>query len=160
MEPHYDILEYILKWLIPFVCAGAFTLIVVPQWNKFKKGNAAVAQEDWNSHASTIYEQIDLLKQKDKMLEDKIDYIQNDLMVKLQADISIIKESMKQNQLRDLIVDGKHYLAHGEITIDQLTNYNDRFQVYKSLGGNGHADIWVKKVRELPIKDANELDLE
>nr|DAF58839.1 MAG TPA: hypothetical protein [Siphoviridae sp. ctxMM9] len=34
---------------------------------------------------------------------------------------------MKQNTLRDLIVDGKHYLAHGEITIDQLTNYNDRF---------------------------------
>lgn len=160
MEPHYDIIEYILKWLIPFVCAGVFTLVVVPQWNKFKKGNDIVEQANWDNHASAIQEQIDLLKEKDKMLEDKINYIQNDLMVKLQADITVIKESMKQNQLRDLIVDGKRYLSHGEITIDQLTNYNERFQVYKSLGGNGHADMWVKKVRELPIRDASELDLE
>lgn len=42
-------------------------------------------------------------------------------------------------------------MRRGKITIDQLTDYNERYSTYKALGGNGHADIWVSKIRELNI---------
>ncbi len=146
-----QIFDYFLKWFIPFLCAGIFSAIVLPIWNKFKKGNSLAEQEEWDSHSSSIQAQIDTLKAETQILSKRIDFLQKDVIEKIDENTKGIREAMLQQQLRSLIVDGKAYLKRGRITVDQLTDYNDRYKTYKTLGGNGHADIWVAKTRQLDI---------
>lgn len=84
-------------------------------------------------------------------MSKRIDFLQKDVIEKIDENTKGIRTAMLQQQLRGLIIDGKSYLKRGKITIDQLTDYNERYSTYKALGGNGHADIWVSKIRELDI---------
>ena len=150
----YDLLEYFLKWLVPFLCAGTFTAIVVPIWNRYKNGRKAELQQDWNECAKktlddikTIHEE---LRKKDQQLEGKIDANHTLLLQKLEENTAGIRQAILQSHLRELIIDGKMYIKQHYITLEQLADYNERYLVYKSLGGNGHVDPWIKKIRELP----------
>lgn len=54
------------------------------------------------------------------------------------------------------------YLRHGYIALEQLADYEERFLTYKALGGNGHVDPWIEKIRQLPNtppEHATETDL-
>ena len=50
------------------------------------------------------------------------------------------------------------YIKNRYITLEQLADYNERFLTYKSLGGNGHVDPWIKKIRELPNEPPEDLN--
>ena len=89
-------------------------------------------------------------KQKDVELEQKIINVQTTLLQKLEENTAGIRQAILQSHLRELIIDGKMYLKQGYITLDQLADYNERVLTYKSLGGNGHADPWITKIRNLP----------
>lgn len=162
MPVEQQIFDYFLKWLIPFLCAGLFSLIVIPFWNKYKKGKDLSDQGEWDKHAKSIQRQIDNLQAEMQLLQKRVDFLQKDVIEKIDENTKGIREAMIQQQLRALIIDGKTYLRHNKITIDQLTDYNDRYATYKRLGGNGHADIWVQKIRELQVvqslNDAEALD--
>lgn len=158
MPLEQQVFDYFLKWLIPFVCAGLFTLIIVPFWNKYKKGKAVTDQSEWDEHSKSIQRQIDNLHAETQLLSKRLDFLQKDVIEKIDENTKGIREAMIQQQLRGLIIDGKTYLRHQKITIDQLADYNDRFATYKRLGGNGHADVWVQKIRELPVVQSLEYD--
>ena len=146
-----QIFDYFLKWFIPFLCAGLFSAIFIPLRNKLKKGQEVTDQTEWDNHAQAIQQQIDNLKNETQLLSKRIDFLQKDVIEKIDENTKGIRVAMLQQQLRGLIIDGKSYLRRGKITIDQLTDYNERYSTYKALGGNGHADIWVSKIRELNI---------
>jgi hypothetical protein len=154
MNGEYDLLEYALKWLVPFVCAGLFTLLIVPLWNRYKVGKHAELQKEWNECATGMKQDIETFKEeskkKDSQLEKKIDLVQTTLLTKIEENTAGIRQAILQSHLRELIIDGKMYLKQGYIGLEQLADYNERFLVYKSLGGNGHVDPWIKKIRELP----------
>ena len=166
-----QVFDYFLKWFIPFLCAGLFSAIFIPLRNKLKKGQEVTDQTEWDNHAQAIQQQIDNLKNETQLLSKRIDFLQNNKSLFTNDDFAVLKigqskkedvmkidentkgirVAMLQQQLRGLIIDGKSYLRRGKITIDQLTDYNERYSTYKALGGNGHADIWVSKIRELNI---------
>ena len=146
-----QVFDYFLKWFIPFLCAGLFSAIFIPLRNKLKKGQEVTDQTEWDNHAQAIQQQIDNLKNETQLLSKRIDFLQKDVIEKIDENTKGIRVAMLQQQLRGLIIDGKSYLRRGKITIDQLTDYNERYSTYKALGGNGHADIWVSKIRELNI---------
>lgn len=150
----YDLFDYFLKWLIPFLCSGLFAAIVIPVWNRYKHGRDAELKEKWNHYATEMKTDIDKFKvdskQKDVELEQKIVNVQTTLLQKLEENTAGIRQAILQSHLRELIIDGKMYLKQGYITLDQLADYNERVLTYKSLGGNGHADPWITKIRNLP----------
>lgn len=150
----YDLFEYFLKWFIPFLCSGLFAAIVIPVWNRYKHGRDAELKDKWNHYATEMKNDIDAFKvatkQKDVELEQKIVNVQTTLLQKIEENTAGIRQAILQSHLRELIIDGKMYLKQGYITLDQLADYNERVLTYKSLGGNGHADPWITKIRNLP----------
>lgn len=147
------IFEYVLKWFIPFACAGLFSLIIIPLWNRYKNGRHAELQEEWNKCAAGMKADVANIKahseENDKKLEDKIDQ-NNQILAEIKANTDLLRSAMLQSHLRELIIDGKTYLHQKYVTLEQLADYNDRFAIYKSLGGNGHATAWVEKINNLP----------
>lgn len=167
----YDLFEYFLKWLIPFLCAGVFSLFIVPFWNKYKTGEKAALQQKWDEcatdfkaevssfEASVSKEESRLSKEikelklasdaQDKAIEERLLKVQELLLQKIDESTRGVREAVLQSHLRDLLADGKIYIEQGFVTLEQLADYEDRYQIYKSLGGNGHMDPWIKKVRSL-----------
>lgn len=168
---HYDLFEYFLKWLIPFLCAGAFTSFIIPFWNKYKIGQKAALQQKWDEcaqefktemasfEANTSKEESRLSRElkelkklsddRDAAIESRLIEIQEQLIEKIDDSTRGVREAVLQSHLRDLLADGKIYIERGYITLEQLTDYENRYQIYKSLGGNGHMDPWIAKIREL-----------
>ena len=100
------------------------------------------------------------MQAKEDKLEKKIDYLQDNVLNKIEENTRGIRKAILSSHLRELIVDGKEYLKQRYITPEQLADYNERFVTYKDLGGNGHVDPWIIKIRELPIKTQAEIELE
>lgn len=151
-----NILEYVVKWAVPFCCAGAFSLLVTPLVKTFKSGKKVQDQEEWDAHLAESKVIQDMQAKEDK-LEKKIDYLQDNVLNKIEENTRGIRKAILSSHLRELIVDGKQYLQQHYITPEQLADYNERFVTYKDLGGNGHVDPWIIKIRELPIKTLAEV---
>lgn len=150
----YDLFDYFLKWLIPFVCSGLFAAIVIPMWNRYKHGRDAELKDKWNVYAQETKNDIEAFKieskKKDVELEKKIVDVQTALLDKIEQNTAGIRQAILQSHLRELIIDGKMYLKNEYITLEQLADYEERFLTYKTLGGNGHVDPWIAKIRQLP----------
>lgn len=127
----YDLLDYFLKWLIPFICAGVFGAIIVPIWNRYKRGRKAEQQAQWDTYAQTTKNDLDAFKnesrQKDIELEQRITTVQTTLLEKIEQNTAGIRQAILQSHLRELIIDGKVYLQRQYITLEQLADYEDRF---------------------------------
>lgn len=150
----YDLFDYFLKWLIPFACSGLFAAIIIPVWNRYKFGRDAELKDKWNVYAQETKNDIEAFKneskKKDIELERKILDVQTTLIDKIEQNTAGIRQAILQSHLRELIIDGKMYLKNEYITLEQLADYEERFLTYKSLGGNGHVDPWIAKIRQLP----------
>lgn len=154
-----NILEYVIKWAVPFCCAGAFSLLVTPLVKTFKSGKKVQDQEELEAHLAES-KVIQNMQAKEERLESKIDYLQDNVLNKIEENTRGIRKAILSSHLRELIVDGKSYLKQHYITPEQLADYNERFVTYKDLGGNGHVDPWIVKIRELPIKTLAEIEVE
>lgn len=158
----YDLLDYFLKWLIPFVCAGLFGVVIAPIWHRYKTGRNTESKQQWDSYAVDMKTKIEGIKkeseEKDALLETKIIEVQTTLLQKIEENTAGIRQAILQSHLRELIIDGKMYIKNKYITLEQLADYNERFLTYKSLGGNGHVDPWIKKIRELPNEPPEDLN--
>ena len=150
----YDLFDYFLKWFIPFVCSGLFAAIIIPVWNRYKNGRDAELKDKWNAYAQETKNDLETFKieskKKDVELEKKIVDVQTALLDKIEQNTAGIRQAILQSHLRELIIDGKMYLKNEYITLDQLADYEERFLTYKTLGGNGHVDPWIAKIRQLP----------
>ena len=123
-------------------------------WNRYKVGKHAELQREWNECATGMKQDIETFKEeskkKDSQLEKKIDLVQTTLLTKIEENTAGIRQAILQSHLRELIIDGKMYLKQEYITLEQLADYEERYLTYKSLGGNGHVDPWIAKIRQLP----------
>lgn len=173
------ILEKVVSWAIPVICAAVVAKAAIP-WNKAKtaqeRGQELIDQEHWDSCSTKLVERIEALEQTHS--HDKTDVYEavrqlqsHDTVVdgKLQEILDVLKAnavasegSLKamdakntaafiQIYQRDLIVDGKTYIENKCITPQQLSNYEKRYRQYKDWGGNGDVELWIKKIRELPV---------
>ena len=91
------------------------------------------------------------------MLTSQTVKLSKNVLNKIEENTRGIRKAILSSHLRELIVDGKNYLQQHYITPEQLADYNERFVTYKDLGGNGHVDPWIIKIRELPIKTLAEV---
>lgn len=173
------IIEKVVSWAIPLICTAIVAKIAIPL-NKAKtaqeRGQELIDQEHWDAHSQKIVERIETLENThandkhavydavrqlqmhDDLVDDKLQEILDVLKANAIASEGSFKAMDAKNTAafiqiyqRDLIVDGKTYIENKCITPQQLSNYEKRYRQYKDWGGNGDVELWIKKIRELPI---------
>lgn len=173
------VLEKVLSWAIPVICAGVMAWALAPL-KKAKKaqerGQELIDQETWDNRSKGLVERIEKLEnhhdQDVSHLEQEATDLKThdaDIDSKLAEILSLLKNNAQMSKerfdamdekntaaflqiyQRDLIVDGKTYINYKRITPQQLANYEKRYKQYKDWGGNGDVEPWIKKIRELPI---------
>lgn len=153
------IIKEVIGWAIPVILTGAVAVYLAPLRNALKKGKDVESQEEWDNHSEALRGRVETLEKHDKEYMKKLD----DLIVLVgenQKEVTRhFEEFDKKNTQafiqiyqRDLIVDGKEYIAAKKITPMQLANYEKRFKQYKAWGGNGDVDPWIAKIRQLPVE--------
>lgn len=173
------VLEKVISWGIPVLCTAILARIAGPvkkAQEAQSKGQAVMDQEDWDEKATElraevakikethtfdkaeIIAKIDDLKAHDEEFKETLNQILLTLQENHQRDNARLDDIDAKNTAafvqiyqRDLIVDGKNYIRHERITPQQLANYEKRYAQYKAWGGNGDVEIWIKKIRSLPI---------
>lgn len=165
----------VLKWLVPFVCAGivAFiTYLLAKPKILLKKGSEAQRLEDWNTLASKSQMSKDMACCKEKLSAIEQDSKASDAQIlnaltslelsvgtinsKLdtqQKEIDHMREGVLDAHLQNLIETCKTYIARGYVTPLEFDHYNTRLEVYYKLGGNGHMDNWNKLMMQLPKRE-------
>lgn len=163
-----EILGYILKWFVPFACAGLFSLLIKPIVKDWSKGRQTRQQQQWNENAITMQEAInkcceeniqltELVAQvrqesqtQDAQIEQHLQETKQQLTEIIKENTSGVREALLTTHLYNLIRDSKLYIEQGWISVDDWQDYVTRYDTYIKLGGNGHMDNWYPKVKDLP----------
>lgn len=169
------VLETAIKWLIPVLCVAIVGLITAHFVKPFKKGNAAAKQEEWDAlfdastHPKTMGDaEWQSVKQSlfevsagaDKEILEKIDKLstsieeQNKVNTayheRVDKSIDLIQQGVQDAHLQNLICTCQTYIRRGYITTAEFETYQQRYKLYKDLGGNGHMEPWNAKICALP----------
>lgn len=80
------------------------------------------------------------------------DQEQDEKMERILVAIDELREGVLSSHYNMLLKKAMLYVEQGWISVDALDNFEEEYEVYKHLHGNGHMDKWVKKVRALPNK--------
>lgn len=173
------ILEKVFSWAIPVICTAIVAWIGIPAKKAMlaqQKGQDIINQETWDSRATKIKSEIEDIKKNHTLDKTEIlteinslkdsDKTTNEALNKILETIEAhhVEDQKRLDDIdaknttafkdiyqRDLIVDGKTYIRYKRITPQQLANYEKRYEQYKALGGNGDVEIWIKKIRTLPV---------
>ena len=77
-------------------------------------------------------------------------------MDKILDGISALQKGILSSHFNLLLNKSMEYIKRGWISVEELELYEEELIVYKKLGGNGHLDPWIEKVRKLPNKKRRE----
>ena len=171
------VLETLIKWLIPFMCAGLVSIIVSlvtrPKEDRIE-GAKMRALQKWeeNARKSNVHKEIcgkyfdEIKKQSDAMdqqILDKInslatqlkDFQQESILAREKAaqQLDVVREGVLDAHLTNLIYTCEAYIRKGYITPTELDHYKQRLDLYHKLGGNGHMEYWDAQINKLPHAD-------
>lgn len=165
------ILETALKWAIPAICIAIVGIITAKIIKPLKKQNQADRQEEWDEcmrHSSvpqTFCDQTyNRLRQESDTKDQQILDTINNLATTIQAEheetkayrettekqIELIQDGVRDVHLQNLIHTCEKFIKRGYITPEEREIYNQRYNLYKALGGNGHMEPWNNKMIALP----------
>jgi len=88
----------------------------------------------------SIHQEITSLKQSSEKREDA-----------LNKQLQLVTKALLSSHYNTLLSKCKNYIIKNEIPADELEIVEDEYKIYKALGGNGHMEMWMQKVRELKI---------
>ena len=161
--------ELVVKWLIPFICAGIIGLLTAQLVKPWKKGTEQTEQEKWEVHAgrSPIQKDISCCKQKLQEIENETKHADDKILLKLnnietsmetiniklekqEEEMDNVRQGVLDAHLQNLIETCKGYIEKGWCTPLEFDHYNTRLEVYHRLGGNGHMDNWNQLMQKLP----------
>ena len=148
--------DYVLKWLIPFACAGLFAWIIKPLLEDFSRGRKVRTQQQWDECSSELKKEIICVqvesKEADSKLREDLQVLHKELSKEIQENTAGMRAAALAIHLRNLITDSKFYLDRGWISLEEWEEYNERYQTYIELGGNGHMQPWYPRVEKLKNK--------
>lgn len=144
--------EYFIKWLFGLGGAGV-TAILTYIWHKVKKGYSLLKEEDKEEFLKDVNDRItedenkmETLKKENELSDKKL----NDKINSVVDVLDLLKEGILSLHLDSLIQESKFYIGQGWISVDALERFEEKYKLYKRLGGNGHMESWLKKIRKLP----------
>lgn len=72
---------------------------------------------------------------------------------KKREDLTTVKQALSHLLLSQINHHAGQYLQQGYLSMEQLEEFNDLYNTYKALGGNGYAEILKAQVTALPLKN-------
>lgn len=163
-----ELIDYFLKWFIPFLSAGLFGLLITPLIKDYKSGRKVREQRQWNEQAAELktlfeksigrYQELQsyiesveqVSNQEDILLRKQLTETKEVLIREIQNRTAGMREALLSIHLNNLIRDSIRYIEQGWVSAGDLQDYNERYITYRELGGNGHMDPWYPKVKRLP----------
>lgn len=153
--------QELLKWLITLLTGalGSFLLTCrkqIKEFFKFKKKKqekellAGVNKEVNNlGHRMEHHEdEIEIeLRAHDQLYARKLVELEERLMLILGP----MREALLSSHYQALLEKCKYFVSTGQITADELDSLERDYETYKKLGGNGHMEMWMLRVRQLKI---------
>ena len=86
-------------------------------------------------------------KKHDQLYSKKLVELEERLMMMLTP----MREALLSSHYQNLLEKCKKYVQAGEISADELDNIEKDYETYKALGGNGHMEMWMVRVRQLKV---------
>lgn len=80
----------------------------------------------------------------------------DDKMEKILSAIDELRQGVLSSHFNMLLNKAMSFVNAEWISVEDLEIFEEEYEVYKHLHGNGHMDSWVKKVRALPNKKKGE----
>lgn len=136
--------EYWVKWALGILGAMATGLITY-LGARIKKDAKYVKAGREQEVFKSVYDEIDELRETTLGEYTEL----NDKIETLISSLDVLREgilSAHYNALKDKCI---MYINAGHISIYELENIEEEFTLYKKLGGNGHMDALIAKVRSL-----------
>lgn len=136
--------EYWFNWGLAGLGAIATTLIAY-LWARIKKDAKYVKAGREQEVFKNVYDEINELRES--TLNEYTDL--NDKIEVLISSLDVLREgilSAHYNALKDKCI---MHINASHISIYELENIEEEFTLYKKLGGNGHMDALISKVRRL-----------
>lgn len=154
-------IESLLKWLIGIFLGACSTLLLVfkkeiLEFIKFKKKNKKEELlADVGKTVEDLEEKIEQheednaqeLKEHDQIYLKKLIELEERIMKILVP----IQEATLSSHYDALLEKCKKYIRQGSISADELELLEKDYEIYKSLGGNGHMLMWMTRIRTLPV---------
>ena len=155
------LIDSIIKWVIGIILGAGSTLLLV-----FKKEIKEYLNFKRRKQKKELLQDID---KNMETLEDKMEHHEEEIteefkihdqlylkkIAELEQKIMTILIPMQKATLSShydtLLSKCKKYIQRGSISVDELDLLEKDYETYKSLGGNGHMEMWMTRVRALPI---------
>lgn len=140
--------EFWMKWLLGGLGAIA-TAIIVALWTRIKKDAKYVKAGREQEVFKNVYDEINDLREitlgEYTELNDKVESVIQSLDVLREGILSAHYNALKEKCTR--------HINAGHISIYELEIIEEEYTLYKKLGGNGHMEALMVKVRSLPIEN-------
>jgi hypothetical protein len=155
------IIESILKWVMGIALGALTTLLLIfkkeiLEFIKFKKKEKKTELlKDIDATVENLEEKMDKheedneqdLKEHDQLFFRKLEELETRIMTILDP----LRDATLSSHYDALLEKCKYFVKQGSISVDELELLERDYETYKSLGGNGHMEVWMTKIRKLPI---------
>ena len=156
------VLDFMIKWGLGIVTGVLTTLFIkfrkeIIEYFKYKKKRNKeeylkevdeelyTLEDKMRSHEKEVSKEI---HQHDTIYYKKLEELEQRIMAVLKP----IQEATLSSHYEALLKKCKEYIVRGEITADELDLLEKDYRTYAALGGNGHMELWMIRVRQLPVK--------
>lgn len=156
------VIDAILKWAIGLILGSLTTLLLVfkkdiLEFLKFKqKKKKTELLQDVDKNMETLEDKMEHheeemsqeFKEHDQLYLKKLAELEEKIMTILVP----IQEATLSSHYDALLEKCKNFIRQGSITVDELDLLEKDYETYKSLGGNGHMEMWMNRVRQIIVK--------
>lgn len=154
--------EFFLKWGLSLITGALGSLLI-----SFRKEIGAFLTFKRNKKKKELLKEVkedisdlgDQMTQHEVEVEKEIckhDKLYMDMMQELKKEIMDIlipiQKATLSSHYQALLDKCKYYIRQNEITADELDLLERDYETYAALGGNGHMELWMTRVRKLPVK--------
>ena len=163
------IAAYWVKWLCGIVaaCIAIFfkriCKLVKDAFTYFKLKNKKAYLEEIDTKIERYHTEVNAkIEEYHSEVEDfklmslGADQEHDDKMEKILSAIDELREGVLSSHYNMLLKKAMHHIEEEWISVEALDEFEEEYEVYQHLHGNGHMDKWVKKVRALPNKKKGE----
>lgn len=162
-------IDFLIKWALGIVTAGISYVFIrfrkeIFSFKKFKENkkkkeflsevNSELEgfEKEMNQHKTIMQDHEKTVSKEihehDQLFFHKLEELEERIMKVLLP----IQEATLSSHYDALLSKCKHYIRQGEISADELDLLEKDYATYKSLNGNGHMELWMTRVRQLPVK--------
>lgn len=155
------ITEAIVKWILATLTGAGSALLIAfrKQLKEFIKFRKKTQEKEL---LKDVNKDVDTLEHRMEHHEDEIEielrareqyYYRklSELEERMMNILVPMREALLSSHYQALLEKCKSHVQAGQLTADELDSLENDYETYKKLGGNGHMELWMTRVRQLKI---------